>query len=75
MAHTLTAADTPWLPTIKSGAVKAVIKRFEDMASTTAIIVKTRSAGRAVFVAQQVGGRMPGRPRSRLRAPGTEVEN
>ena len=75
MAHTLTAANTPCLPTIKSGPVKAVIKRFEDLASTTAISVKTRSAGRAVLVAQQVGGRTPGRPQSGLRTPGTEVEN
>ena len=75
MAHTLTAADTPCLPTIKSGLVRVVIKRFEDLVSATAISVKTRSAGRAVFAAQQVGGLTPGRPRSRLRAPGTEAEN
>ena len=75
MAHTQTAANTPRLQTIKSGPVKAVIKRFEDLVSATAISVKTRSAGRAVFAAQQVGGLTPGRPRSRLRAPGTEAEN
>ena len=75
MAHTLTAADTPCLPTIKSGLVRVVIKRFEDLVRATVISVKTRNAARAVFVAQQVGGRTPGRPQAGLQAPGTEVEN